>query len=116
LTLTTLTGFPIFRHGTAGPPHVVGVLTLIVLALAVVAGRFRAFGRASAYVETIGYPTSVLLLMIPAVTETLTRVPPSAPLVASPEEPIFPVLYAGLLVLFLAGVTSQVRRATSPRG
>jgi hypothetical protein len=47
--------------------------------------------------------------MIPTVTETLTRVPPSAPWVASPEAPILLILYAALLVLFFAGVTWQVR-------
>lgn len=114
LLVTTLTGFPIFRHGSAGPPHVLGVLTLLVLALAAVAGKTRAFGRASAYVETVSYSLSVLLLMIPTVTETLTRVPPSAPWVASPEAPIFPPLYSVLLVLFLVGVSFQVRRLRTP--
>lgn len=110
LLITTLTGFPIFRHGSAGPPHVVGVLTLIALVVAAVADKFHAFGRASAYVATISYSTTVLLLMIPAVTETLTRVPPSAPVVASPEAPIFQLLYPALLGVFLVGLTLQVRR------
>lgn len=110
LLITTLTGFPIFRHGSAGPPHVVGVLTLVALAVAAAAEKTAVFGRASAYVRTISYSTTVLLLMIPAVTETLTRVPPSAPLVAGPEAPIFKPLFLALLVMFLAGVTLQVRR------
>lgn len=110
LWITTLTGFPIFRHGSAGPPHVLGVLTLVVLAVAALAGKTRVFGRASAYVETTSYSATVLLLMIPTVTETLTRVPPGAPWVASPEEPILLVFYSVLLVLFLVGVSLQVRR------
>ena len=77
--MTTLTGFPIFRHGSAGPPHVLGVLTPVVLALAAIAGRTRLFGGASVYVETTSYSATVLLLMAPTVTETLTRVPPSSP-------------------------------------
>jgi uncharacterized membrane protein len=115
LWVTTLTGFPIFRHGTAGPPHVVGVITVLVLLVAIVAGKTRVFGRASAYVETVSYSTTVLLLMIPTVTETLTRVPPSAPWVASPEATIFPPLYAALVVLFLVGVTWQVRKLVPSR-
>jgi uncharacterized membrane protein len=110
LWITTLTGFPIFRHGSAGPPHVLGVLTVLVLVVAALAGKTRVFGRASAYVETISYSSTVLLLMIPTVTETLTRVPPSAPWVPSPEAPIFPPLYAVLLVMFLIGVSFQVRQ------
>lgn len=29
LVATCLTGLPIFRHGTIGPPHISGVLTLV---------------------------------------------------------------------------------------
>lgn len=115
LLITTITGFPIVRHGTIGPPHVVGAITLVVLAVAAVAEWTHVFGRASEYVKTIGYSTTILLLMIPTVTETLTRVPPGAPLVASPEAPIFKPLYSVLLVMFLVAVTLQVRRLRAAR-
>jgi hypothetical protein len=82
----------------------------VVFALAFVAGRTAAFGRVSARVETISYWITLLLLGISTVTETLTRLPPSAPLVASPEAPVLKVLYLGLLVLFVIGVTRQLRR------
>ena len=85
-------------------------MTVLVLAVAALAGKTRVFGRTSAYVETVSYSATVLLLMIPTVTETLTRVPPSAPWVASPEAPVFPPLYSVLLVLFLIGVSLQVRQ------
>lgn len=110
LVITCLTGLPIFRHGTIGPPHVLGVLTLVTVAVAAVAGTTRMFGRLSAYVQTIAYSVTVLFLAISTVTETLTRLPPSAPVVASPEAPIFMPLYLGLLVLFLVGAALQVRR------
>jgi hypothetical protein len=110
LWITTLTGFPIFREGIVTPPFVLGVLTVVVLLVAALAGKTRVFGRASAYVETISYSTTVLFMMIPTVTETLTRVPPSGPWVPSPEAPIFPALYSILFVLFFAGVTWQVRK------
>jgi uncharacterized membrane protein len=109
LVITCLTGLPIFRHGTIGPPHVLGVLTLVTLAGAAVAGKTRMFGRFSAYVQTVSYSATVFFLAISTVTETLTRLPPSAPVVASPEAPIFTPLYLGLLVLFLIGATLQVR-------
>src|SRR5438093_12252849 len=110
LVATCLTGLPIFRHGTIGPPHVVGVLTLATFVVAFVAGRTAVFGRASAPVETACYWTTLLFLGISTVTETLTRLPPSAPIVASPEAPIFKVLYLGLIVLFVIGLTRQLRR------
>ena len=110
LVATCLTGLPIFRHGTIGPPHIVGVLTLATFAVAAIAAKTRAFGRLSAYIETVSYAVTLLFLGISTVTETLTRVPPSAPIVASPAAPIFKPLYLGLLILFLIGVTLQVRR------
>ena len=58
----------------------------------------------------MSYAGTLLFLGISTVTETLTRVPPSAPIVASPSAPIFKPLYLGLLILFLIGVTLQVRR------
>lgn len=110
LWITTLTAFPIFRHGKIMPPHILGVLTVLVLVVAFLAGKRRLFGGASVYVETISYTTTVLFMMIPTVTETLTRVPPSAPWVASPEAPIFPVLYSILFVLVGILMAWQVRR------
>lgn len=116
LLITTLTGLPIFRHGGVGPPHILGVIILVVLAVAATARPAGVFGRASVYVETIAYSFTVFLLMIPTVTETLTRVPPGDPLVASAESPVFPPLYTGLLVLFLIGATVQVRRLRAAPG
>jgi len=88
----------------------VGVLTLATFAVAAIAAKTRALGRLSAYIETVSYAVTLLFLGISTVTETLTRVPPSAPIVASPAAPIFKSLYLGLLILFLIGVTLQVRR------
>jgi len=41
-------------------------------------------------VETVAYSSTVFFLMIPTVTETLTRLPSGDPVVASQEDPIFP--------------------------
>lgn len=115
LLVTTLTGFPIFRHGQVGPPHILGVVTIAVLAVAALACLTNTFGRASAYVEKVGYSFTVFLLMIPTFTETLTRVPPGAPWVASPEAALFPPLYLALFMVFLAGAVQQVRRLRRAR-
>jgi uncharacterized membrane protein len=53
--ITCLTGFGIFQHGGFGKPHVLGIITLVVLAVAWVAGNSALFGRASPYVETVSY-------------------------------------------------------------
>jgi len=80
--LTCVTGFFIFHHGGFGKPHVLGIITLIVLGIAAVAGYTNRFGRASRYVETIGYSLTVFFHFFPLITETSTRLPAGA---AAPE-------------------------------
>lgn len=104
--LTCLTGFGIFQHGGFGKPHVLGVVTLIVLAIGWVAGR-GVFGRASRYVETACYSTSFFFHMIPGVTETGTRLPQGAPWFASPEDPALARIIGAVALVFLIGLIAQ---------
>jgi uncharacterized membrane protein len=108
--ITCVTGFGIFQHGGFGKPHALGIITLVVLALAAVAGKSRLFGRASPYVETVGYSATFLFNMIPGITETATRLPLGAPLVANAEAPELQVASAALFVMFLVGASLQVLR------
>jgi uncharacterized membrane protein len=108
--LTCLTGFGIFQHGGFGNPHVLGIITLVVLGIAAIAGRTTLFGRASVYVETIGYTATFLFHMIPAVTETTTRLPLGAPLLPNADAPELKTAAGVLFVLFLAGAAWQVWR------
>lgn len=108
--LTCLTGFGIFQHGGFGKPHALGIVTLMVLLLAAVAGRTRLLVRASPYVETVSYSATFLFHMIPAMTETSTRLPLGAPLLANAEAPELKTATAVLFALFLVGAALQVRR------
>jgi len=112
--ITAATGLGIFQHGGFGPPHVVAVLTLLALAIGTVAGTSALFGGASRYVQVISFSTTMLFHMIPAFTESLTRLPPGAPLAASPDAPVFQGIYPVLLIIFLIGLAFQIRwlRAT----
>jgi uncharacterized membrane protein len=107
--ITCLTGFGIFQHGGFGKPHVLGIVTLVVLAIAAVARSTRFYGRASRYVETISYSATFLFHLIPGITETSTRLPPGAPLVASADAGSLQVATAVLFVGFLIGAAWQVR-------
>src|SRR5256885_4544778 len=85
--ITCLTGFGIFRHGGFGNPHVLGIVTLIVLGGAVAAQRGSALGRGSRYVATLGYSLGPFLHFIPAPPETPTPPPAGAPLPPPPPRP-----------------------------
>jgi uncharacterized membrane protein len=100
----------IFHHGGVGPPHVLAVLTLVVLGIVALARGTDLFGRGDRFVETISYSATFLFHMIPAVTETATRLPPSAPLAASADSPTLQAAYLVLLAAFLVGAVLQSMR------
>jgi hypothetical protein len=106
--LTCLTAFGIFQHGGFGKPHALAVITLVVLAIATIAGRTSVFGAASRHVETVSYSATFLFHLIPAITETSTRLPLGAPLLPNADAPQLAAATAGLVVLFLIGATWQV--------
>lgn len=107
--LTALTALGIFQHGGFGAPHALAVLTLIALAIGTLAARSQSFGGASRYVQAASYSATMLFHLIPAVTESSTRLPPGAPLIASREAPILHGIVVLLLVAFLVGATLQAR-------
>ena len=108
--LTCLTGFGIFQHGGFGKPHVLGIVTLVVLGVAALAARTTLFGRVSPYVETVSYSLTFFFHMIPGVTETTTRLPPGAPLLPDADAPELKVASGVLFVLFVIGAALQVMR------
>lgn len=108
--LTCLTGFGIFQHGGFGPPHILGVITLLVLGVAAMARLTKTFGRISRHVEVVSYSMTFFLHWIPAITETATRLPAGNPIFKSQEAPELQVIAAVLFVVFLIGAALQVRR------
>jgi uncharacterized membrane protein len=113
---TCLSGFFIFAHGGFGKPHVLGVITLFVLALALLAERSLVFGRGATAAATVAYSLTFYFHLIPAVTETSTRLPAHAPLVASAESPVLGLVYGLLFLGFLLGVWRQLRRHGRHKG
>src|SRR5256885_5143240 len=77
--------------------------------------RGQLFGAASANVERVSYSATVFFHLIPGITETSTRLPPGAPLVASPEAPELAAAGRVLLVLFVIRAVLQVRHFRSKR-
>ncbi len=106
--LTCLTGFGIFQHGGFGAPHALGIITLVVLFLAW-KGNSGWFGRFSRQAETVGYSATFFFHMIPAVTETSTRLPAAAPLVADRDGPELQAAAGVMFLIFLLGSALQIR-------
>lgn len=105
---TSVTGF--FFPSKFGPPHVIGVLSLVVLALALYAlygrgllGRWR-----SVYVITA--LASLYLNVFVAVVQTFQKVPLFHALAPTQAEPPFAVAQGCVLLVFVAAGVAAVRR------
>lgn len=107
--LTCLTGFGIFQRGGFNAAHVLGLVTLAVLAVAAAAGRDR-LGRASRYIEAVAYSATFFFHMIPAFTETGSRLPAGTPLVSGPDDPNLQAAVGAAFLVFLVGASVQVWR------
>jgi uncharacterized membrane protein len=108
--LTCITAFGLFRTGAFGPGHAIGVLTLIVLAFAVLVEKRAQVGTTPKAIEVVSYTTTFFLHMIPAINETTTRLPSSAPLASGPNDPVILALVGVALALYVAGAAVQVLR------
>ncbi|GHM98968.1 hypothetical protein WSM22_04580 [Cytophagales bacterium WSM2-2] len=107
--IVCLTGFGIFQHGGFGKPHALGIITLVTLGV-IAAATQNKFGKASAYVVTIGYTTTFFFHIVPGITETATRLPYGAPWAANGEDPNVKMLIGIAFVLYLIGAVVQYRK------
>lgn len=105
--LTCLTGFPIMQHGGFGKPHALGIITLIVLVVAALAGKGK-LGGASRYVEVVSYSATFFFHMIPTLVETTTRLPVGGPLIKDRDGPELQTATGVLFLLFLIGAGLQI--------
>jgi len=107
--ITAGTALAIFQRGEFGPGHALAVMTLLALAVGTVAATTNLFGNISRYVRAVSYSATLLFHCIPAVTDGLMRLPVGNPVLTSIEDPILKMCYLVLLVIFLIGVSLQLR-------
>ena len=65
----------IYNQGGFGVAHVLAVLTLIALAGGYIMERYKWFGSFSKYFQALGYTSTLLFHMIPAVSYTHLTLP-----------------------------------------
>jgi len=108
--VTAVTALMIYQRGTFGPGHALAILTLGALAFGTIAARTRLFGRLSRYLQAISYSATLLFHMVPAITDGLLRLPVGDPVLDSLESPVLKAFYAAFLLMYLIGVSLQLRR------
>lgn len=107
--ITCLTSLGIFMHGGFNVAHGLGLLTLVVLGVAVAAGRSRGHSRLATCIEVVGLSLTLFLHMIPGLTETFTRIPSGAPLFSGPDDPKLQRVVGVVLLLFVIIIALQLR-------
>lgn len=107
--LTCLTSFGVMKTGKLTPAHGLSVLVLLLILLAIYARRL--FGARGSKVETILMSATLFFSFIPAITETLTRLPISHPIAESPDASPVKTGYLILLIAFAVGLYLQLRKS-----
>ena len=102
------TALGIYNQGGFGIAHNLAVLTLVALAGGVVMEKTRLFGSFSKYCQALGYSSTLLFHMIPAITDFLRRLPVGDPFINTLEDPLLRQFHLTFLAIFVVGVIAQV--------
>ncbi len=106
--IVAATALMIYNQGGFGIAHILAVLTLVALAGGFIMERFSLFGSVSKYFQAIGYTSTLLFHMIPAITDFLLRLPVGDPFVDSFDNPLITNFHLAFLVIYLAGLITQI--------
>tara|TARA_B100000900_G_scaffold110959_1_gene92717 strand:- start:60 stop:539 length:480 start_codon:yes stop_codon:yes gene_type:complete len=98
----------IYNQGSFGIAHVLAVLTLVALAGGFLMEQYKTFGIISKYFQALGYTSTLLFHMIPAMTDFLRRLPIGDPFIDSFEDPLLMNFHLSFLVVYLIGLSYQM--------
>lgn len=111
--ITCVTGFPIMKTGHFTPGHYLAIIIIILLPVGLYSKRL--FGKLGEYIEVIVMSTTLFLSCIPAIVETLTRLPISHPIADGPNDPVLQKGLGALMLLYVVGVVYQVVKLRAKR-
>ena len=101
------TALGIYNQGGFGIAHNLAILTLVALAGGVIMEKTRLFGSFSKYCQALGYSSTLLFHMIPAITDFLRRLPVGDPFINTLEDPLLRQFHLAFLAIFVVGVIAQ---------
>jgi hypothetical protein len=106
--ITCLTAFPIMKTGQFTGAHGLGVMVLALLPIGVYVKAIKPLTKLADYIQVFVMSATLFLSCIPAIVETLTRLPISHPIATGPNDPIIQTSLGILTLTFLVGVAYQV--------
>ncbi|MDG0970838.1 MAG: hypothetical protein P8P22_06455 [Porticoccaceae bacterium] len=99
----------IYNQGGFGIAHWLAVLTLVAASGGIIMEKFKWFGRFSMYFQALGYSSTLLFHMLPAITDFLRRLPLGDPFIDSFEDPLLAGFHQAFLLIFVVGIVVQFR-------
>ena len=70
--------------------------------------KYKIFGGMSKYFQALGYTSTLLFHMLPAITDFLRRLPIGDPFIESFEDPLLMNFHLSFLVVYLFGLSYQM--------
>ena len=107
--LSAATALGIYKHGGFGVAHGLAVLTILAVLIGGVAEKTTLFGGLSRYIQATFYSATFLFNMIPAITETLLRLPVDSPMVTSLKDPLLQGFHLAFVIFYVIGLGLQIR-------
>ena len=98
----------IYNQGGFGLAHILAVLTLISLSGGYIMERYKWFGSFSKYFQALGYTSTLLFHMIPAITDFLRRLPLDDPFIDSFEDPLLMNFHLSFLIIYILIIITQI--------
>ena len=99
--LTSVTGF-FFHSEKFGPPHVVGVISLVILAVAIPALYVYRLAGPWRWIYVTGAVAALYLNVLVGVVQAFLKVPALNALAPTQTEPPFAIAQAAVLLVFVA--------------
>ena len=115
--IVAVSALGIYNQGGFGIGHILAVLTLVALLGGVIMEKGKLFGSFSKYFQALGYTSTLLFHMIPAISDFLLRLPVGDPFVDSFEDPLLVNFQLSFLLIYLVGIITQflwLKKQTRP--
>jgi len=110
---TSVTGF-LFPFKAFGPPHAIGAISLVILAIALFALYAGNLIGARRWIYVVGAVTALYLNVFVGVVQAFEKVGPLRALAPTQREPPFAVAQGAVLLVFLILGTVALRRFRPP--
>ena len=107
--ITASTALAIYNQGGFRIAHVLAILTLLALIAGTIVEKTYMLGSLSKYFFTLCYTSTLLFHMIPAITDTLRRLPVGDPFATSLDDPLVISFHFLFFAIFVFSYVWQVQ-------